>query len=157
MRLTRLPQRAPSRHSRFAWTFAAWAASSLTLARVAAAETGVERPAAATTSASMAVDPVGDYQWSFPTADFAVNGTLSVTRKDSVLAGSFTSDQTPDATPAKNVSFDGKRLTATAVGDFGEFTVLIDIDDSGVTATYKLAQADGSVSSGPLSVKRAPK
>ncbi len=105
----------------------------------------------------VAVDPVGEYQWSMTTSGMAVNGTLKVTRSDSTLSATVTSDQTDSPIPATSVKLDGNRLTVVASGDFGEFTIGLDFAESGLSGTYKYVNPNGAADSGPLTIKKSEK
>lgn len=107
-----------------------------------------------------APDPVGYYEWSLTMAamqNTQVSGTLTITRKDSTLAATITSDHTDGELPAKSVTQDGNKVTVVSEGDFGQFTVVIDLSAQEPTGTYKFVAPDGSGDSGTLAIKRVDK
>lgn len=108
----------------------------------------------------LAVDPVGDYEWSLTMAamqNTQVSGTLSITRKDSTLTATLTSDHTDGDIPAKSVTQSGDTVTVVSEGDFGQFTVVIDFSGSEPTATFKFAGQEGTADQGPMSIKKLDK
>ena len=108
----------------------------------------------------IAVDPVGSYDWSLVMASMdntPITGTLTVTRKDSALAATLTSDHTGGELQASSVKLDGNRLTVVSNGDFGEFTMNIDFKDDSLDGTFHFVAQDGSAADGPVTVKRAVK
>jgi len=108
----------------------------------------------------VAVDPVGSYEWSLVMASMdntPVSGTLTVTRKDSTLAATLTSDHTDGELAANSVKLDGNRLTVVSNGDFGEFTVNIEFKDDSLDATFHFVGQDGSAADGPMTIKRTSK
>jgi hypothetical protein len=107
-----------------------------------------------------AVDPVGSYDWSLVMASMdntPISGTLTVTRKDSALAATLTSDHTDGELQASSVKLDGNRLTVVSNGDFGEFTVNIEFKDDSLDATFHFVAQDGSAADGPMTIKRSAK
>jgi hypothetical protein len=111
-------------------------------------------------SARVAVDPVGSYEWSLVMASMdntSITGTLKVTRTDSTLAATLTSDHSDGELPASSVKLDGNRLTVVSNGDFGAFTVYINFKDDSLDGTFHFVGQDGSAADGPLSIKRSAK
>ncbi len=107
-----------------------------------------------------AVDPVGQYQWSLTMAamqNTQVTGTVTITRKDSTLSGTLTSDHTNGDMPAKSVTQDGNKVTVVTEGDFGQFTLVIDFSEAEPTGTFKFVGQDGTADQGPASIKRLDK
>ena len=108
----------------------------------------------------VAVDPVGDYEWSLTMAalqNTQVNGTLSITRKDSTLAATLTSDHSDGEIVATSVGQDGTKVTVASEGDFGQFTLVIDFSGQEPTASFKFTGQDGSADQGPAAIKRIVK
>ena len=108
----------------------------------------------------VAVDPVGDYEWSLTMTamqNTQVAGTLSITRKDSTLSATITSDHTDGDIPARSVTQSGDTVTVVSEGDFGQFTVVIDFSQPEPTAAFKFVGQDGTTDHGPMSFKRVDK
>lgn len=108
----------------------------------------------------VAVDPVGSYEWSLVMTSMdntPVSGTLTVSRKDSALAATLTSDHTDGELAASSVKLDGNRLTVVSNGDFGEFTVNVEFKDDSLDGTFHFVGQDGSAADGPLTIKRTSK
>jgi hypothetical protein len=108
----------------------------------------------------IAVDPVGNYEWSLTMTalqNTEVNGTLSITRKDSTLAATLTSDHSDGEIVARSVSQDRNKVTVASEGDFGEFTLVIDFGGQEPTASFKFVGQDGSADQGPVTIKRVEK
>lgn len=108
----------------------------------------------------VAVDPVGSYEWSLVMVSMdntPVTGTLKVTRTDSALAATLTSDHSDGELTASSVKLDGNRLTVVTNGDFGEFTVNVDFKDDSLDGTFHFVAQDGSAADGPLTIKRTSK
>lgn len=102
-------------------------------------------------------DPVGDYVWSFSMADGGVvHGTMNVARTDSGYTATFTSDHTEGSLGTHAVKVDGAHVVVDLTGDFGEFTLDMQLADS-ISATYKLVTNEGEPSSGPMTVQRVKK
>ena len=111
-------------------------------------------------TARTAPDPVGQYQWSLTMAamqNTQVSGTLTITRKDSTLSATLTSDHTDGELPAKSVTQDGNKVTVVSEGDFGQFTVVIDLSDAAPTGSFKFVSQDGQTDEGPVAIKRVDK
>ena len=108
-------------------------------------------------SSALAVDPVGSYVWSLVMTSMdntAVSGTLTVTRKDTTLSATMTSDHSDGELTASSVKLDGDRLTVVTNGDFGQFTVNVDFRTDSLEGTFHFVGQDGSAADGPLSIKR---
>ncbi|HVX39296.1 MAG TPA: hypothetical protein VHB25_06950 [Gemmatimonadaceae bacterium] len=136
---------------------------SLTAAAVAvpaSAALASRPPVRAARLARVAVDPVGDYQWSLTMAamqNTQIAGTLSITRKDSALAATLTSDHTDGELAASSVTQEGDTVTVVTNGDFGQFTLLIDFSQQEPAASFKFVGQDGTADQGPVSLKRVDK
>lgn len=103
---------------------------------------------------AQAPDPVGDYVWAFAMASGdSVHGTMHLARTDSGYAATFTSDHTDGALATHNVKVDGRHVVVDLTGDFGDFTLDMQLADS-IAATYKLVMSDGEPSNGPIVVRR---
>jgi hypothetical protein len=108
----------------------------------------------------VAVDPVGEYEWSLTMAalqNTQVNGTLSISRKDSTLTATLTSDHSDGEIVAKSVGQDGNKVTVASEGDFGQFTLVIDFSGQEPTASFKFTGQDGSADQGPATIRRVEK
>ena len=107
-----------------------------------------------------APDPVGNYEWSLTMATMQntqVNGTLSITRTDSALAATLTSDNYDGKIAAKSVTQDGDTVTVVAEGDFGWFTLVLDFSEQEPRASFKYVGPNGETDQGPVSIKRVNK
>ena len=105
----------------------------------------------------VAVDPVGSYEWSLVMTSMdntTVTGTMNVTRKDSTLSATLTSDHSDGELTASSVKLDGDRLTVVTNGDFGQFTVNVDFRADSLEGTFHFVGQDGSAADGPMSIKR---
>ncbi len=103
--------------------------------------------------AAQSPDPVGDYTWSFTMASGeAVNGTMNIGRSDSGYVATFTSDHTQGSLATRSVNVDGRHVVIDLKGDFGEFTVDMQLSDT-VAATFKLVTDDGPTG-GPMAIQR---
>ena len=119
---------------------------SLTIALV----TGVVFAAPA---AAQSPDPTGDYAWSFSMDDGSVvNGTMNLARTDSGYVATLTSDRTQGPLPTRSVTVNGSHVVVDLKGDFGEFTLDMQLADS-IAATYKL-ETDNGPSAGKITVQR---
>ena len=137
------------------------AALILSLSTVAAVLPGIAYASTPVSHAAhTAPDPVGQYQWSLTMAamqNTQVSGTLTITRKDSTLSATLTSDHTDGELPAKSVTQDGNKVTVVSEGDFGQFTVVIDLSDAEPTGSFKFVSQDGQTDEGPVAIKRVDK
>lgn len=101
------------------------------------------------------VDPAGQYTWSFDMQDgTSVRGTLAIVHTDSGYRATSTSDHSDGELPADAVTVNGNHVTVTTSGDFGTFTLDMQLDKEPIAATYKL-DMDSGTSTGPIAVERA--
>lgn len=105
---------------------------------------------------AQAINPVGDYTWSFDMQEGAVHGTLSITRADSGYHAVFTSDHTEGPIVARSVTVNDNHVVVNAEGDFGQFAVDMKLGDGPIVATYKLTTNDGPTE-GPITIERVQK
>ena len=110
----------------------------------------------ATPPAPRTIDPVGDYVWSFRIQDEVVRGTMTIAKADTGYRATFTSDRHEGTTVARSVKVDGNHVVAEAVGEFGEFTLDMQLGEAPIKATYKLLTNDGPAS-GAMTVERVEK